>query len=83
LHISKLARGKQVKHSRDVLSPDAQLEVRIEKIDQPNKRISLDLAGNEKETSAGEKEDLSGYIAKASENMGTLGDVFKKAGKKR
>jgi small subunit ribosomal protein S1 len=83
LHISKLARGKKIKHSRDALSADAQLEVRIEKIDQPNKRISLDLAGNEKETSAGEKEDLSGYMAKASENMGTLGDVFKKAGKKR
>lgn len=82
LHISKLARGKKIKHSRDALSTDAQLEVRIEKIDQLNKRISLDLAANEKETSAGEREDLSGYIAKASENMGTLGDIFKKAGKK-
>lgn len=76
LHISKLARGKKIKHSRDALSADAQVEVRIEKIDQPNKRISLDLAGNE-------TEDFRGYIAKAPEMMGTLGDVFKKAGKKR
>ena len=83
LHISKLARGKKIKHSRDVLSPDAQLEVRIEKIDQQNKRISLDLAGNEKENPANEKEELKGYMAKAPEMMGTLGDVFKKAGKKR
>ena len=83
LHISKLARGKKIKHSRDVLSPDAQLEVRIEKIDQPNKRISLDLAGNEKENPANEKEELKDYMAKAPEMMGTLGDVFKKARKKR
>jgi transcriptional accessory protein Tex/SPT6 len=66
-----------------VLSADAQLEVRIEKIDQPNKRISLDLAGNEKENSANEKDELKDYMAKAPEMMGTLGDVFKKAGKKR
>ena len=83
LHISKLARGKKIKHSRDVLSLDAQVEVRIEKIDQQNKRISLDLAGNEKENPANEKEELKGYMAKAPEMMGTLGDVFKKAGKKR
>jgi small subunit ribosomal protein S1 len=82
LHISKLARGKKIKHSRDVLSPDSQLEVRIEKIDQQNKRISLDLAGNEKENPANEKEELKGYMAKAPEVMGTLGDVFKKARKK-
>jgi small subunit ribosomal protein S1 len=82
LHISKLARGKKIKHSRDALSTDAQVEVRVEKIDLPNKRISLDLAANEKETSAGEKEELSGYMPKAPEKMGTLGDVLKKAGKK-
>ncbi len=81
LHISKLAHGKKIKHSRDVLSPNAQLEVRIEKIDPLNKRISLDLAGNE--NAASEKEELKDYMAKAPEMMGTLGDVFKKAGKKR
>lgn len=80
LHISKLARGKKIKHSRDALAADAQVEVRIEKIDLPNKKISLDLAANEKETSAAsEKEDFKGYIVKkAPENMGTLSDVFKK-----
>jgi len=83
LHISKLASGKKIKHSRDALSADAQVEVRIEKIDQPNKRISLDLAANEKENSSNETEDFRGYIAKAPEMMGTFGDVFKKSGKKR
>jgi small subunit ribosomal protein S1 len=83
LHISKLARGKKIKHSREVLSLDAQVEVRIEKNDQQNKRISLDLAGNEEENSTNEKEELKGYLAKAPEMMGTLGDAFKKAGKKR
>ena len=63
LHISKLARGKKIKHARDVLAADAQIEVRIEKIDSQNKRISLDLATNDKETSTGEKEDFSGYMS--------------------
>jgi len=58
------------------------VEVRVEKIDLPNKRISLDLAANEKETSAGDKEELKGYMAKAPEMMGTLGDVLKKSVKK-
>lgn len=80
LHISKLARGKKIKHSRDALSADAQVEVRVEKIDLPNKRISLDLAGNE--NAASEKKELKDYMAKSPEMMGTLGDVLKKAGKK-
>lgn len=84
LHIAKLARGKKVKHAGDVLKVGEEIEVKIEKIDRENKKISLDLAGSEKDTSAtGDEEDFRNYIAKSPKAMGTLGDMFKKSGKKR
>jgi small subunit ribosomal protein S1 len=84
LHISKLAKGKKIKHARDVLADAAEVEVRIEKIDRDNKRISLDLAVNDQDSPIdSENEDFRGYIAKAPKTMGTLGDLLKKSGKKR
>jgi small subunit ribosomal protein S1 len=84
LHISKLAKGKKIKHARDVLTADAEVEVRIEKIDRDAKRISLDLAANENDSSAESgSEDLRGYMAQTPKTMGTLGDLLKKSGKKR
>ena len=83
LHISKIARGKKIKHAGDVIKAGEEIEVKIEKIDRENRKISLDLAGNDKDTSvAGEDEDFRSYIAKPSGAMGTLGDMFKKSHKK-
>ncbi|MFZ3056981.1 MAG: 30S ribosomal protein S1 [Smithella sp.] len=84
LHISKLARGKKIKHAGDVLKAGEEIEVKIEKIDRENKKISLDLAGSDKGTSAaGDEDDFRKYIAKSPKAMGTLGDMFnKKSGKK-
>jgi len=84
LHISKLSRGKKIKHASDVLKADTEIEVKIEKIDRENKRLSLDLVRDEKETPAGEEtEDIGKYLGKAPKKMGTLGDLLKKAGKKK
>jgi len=59
------------------------IEVKIEKIDRENKKISLDLAGNDKEASvATNVDDFRGYIGKSPKAMGTLGDVLEKSGKK-
>jgi len=80
LHISKLARGKKIKHARDVLAEGAPVEVRVEKIDLESKKISLDLAANEEETKAAvqETEETKSFIGKAPQTMGTLGDLLKK-----
>ena len=84
LHISKIARGKKIKHARDVLTSGADIDVKIEKIDRENKRISLDLAAAGGETPAVEStEDYKSYMPKAPKTMGTLGDLLKKSGKKR
>ncbi len=84
LHISKLPRGKKIKHAGDIMKTGEEIEVKIDKIDRENKKISLDLAGSDKETSvATDDEDFRGYIGKSPKSMGTLGDMFKKSGKKR
>jgi small subunit ribosomal protein S1 len=79
LHIAKLARGKKIKHAGDVIKAGEEIEVKIEKIDRENRKISLDLAGSDKDTSvAGEEEDFRNYVAKSPKTMGTLGDLLKK-----
>jgi len=85
LHISKLARGKKIKHARDVLAEGASVEVRVEKIDLDSKKISLDLAANEEETKAAaqETQETKSFIGKAPQTMGTLSHAFEKHKKKK
>ena len=84
LHISKLARGKKIKHARDVLTSDSQLEVKIEKIDRDNKRISLDIPGNNQDVSSdGGGDDFRSYVPPAPKAMGTFGDLLNKSKKKK
>jgi small subunit ribosomal protein S1 len=79
LHISKIARGKKIKHAGDVLKAGEEIEIRIEKIDRENKKISLTLASDDKDHSiATEEEDFRGYLGKSPKAMGTLGDLLKK-----
>jgi small subunit ribosomal protein S1 len=68
-----------------VLAQDKQLDVKIEKIDRDNKRISLDLASNseDKKDSTEERDDYQSYMPKAPKTMGTLGDLLQKSGKKK
>ncbi len=85
LHISKLGKGKKIKHAQDVLSKDREIDVKIEKIDRENKRISLDLttSSEEKKGSSEEKDDYQSYMPKAPKTMGTFGDLLNKAKKKK
>jgi len=85
LHISKLGKGKKIKHAQDVLTKDREIDVKIEKIDRDNKRISLDLAssGEEKKGSEESSEDYKSYMPKAPKTMGTFGDLLSKAKKKK
>jgi small subunit ribosomal protein S1 len=79
VHISKIARGKKIKHAGDVMKTGEEIEVKIEKIDRENRKISLDLAGNDTNTSAaGGEDDFRNYVGKSPKAMGTLGDILKK-----
>lgn len=85
LHISRLGKGKKIKHAQDVLSRDREIDVKIEKIDRDNKKISLDLAsnGDEKKSAEEEGDDYQKFIPKATKTMGTFGDLLKKPAKKK
>ncbi len=85
LHISKLGKGKKIKHAQDVLSKDREIDVKIEKIDRENKKISLSLVetGEESKGGPGEADDYKSYMPKAPKTMGTLGDLLSKAKKKK
>ena len=85
LHISKLGRGKKIKHAQDVLAKDRDIDVKIEKIDREHKKIALDLASNEGGNGGPREEsgdDYKSYLPKTSKTMGTLGDLMKKGKKK-
>ncbi|MHB8137744.1 MAG: 30S ribosomal protein S1 [Smithellaceae bacterium] len=85
LHISKLGKGKKIKHAQDVLTRDREIDVKIEKIDRDNKRISLDLAqkGDENKDGSGESDDYASYMPKPPKTMGTFGDLLNKSKKKK
>jgi small subunit ribosomal protein S1 len=78
LHISKLGSGKRINHPREVVTKGQTVEVKIEKIDKENKRLSLSLAGSEQaETREKTEEDYSQYLKEKSGSMGTLADLLK------
>lgn len=85
LHISKLGKGKKIKHAQDVLSKDREIDVKIEKVDRDSKKISLTLAETGEETKSGREEggDYKSYLPRAPKTMGTLGDILSKAKKQK
>jgi small subunit ribosomal protein S1 len=78
LHISKLGAGKRIKHPHEAVAKGQTVEVRIDQIDQDNKRISLSLAGSEESEDRKEGEgDYSRYLEGKPGSMGTLADLLK------
>lgn len=75
IHISKLGRGKKIKHPREALKEGQAVEVQVEKIEASQRRISLALVELLKQE-LDEKELPEKYRGNASKTMGTLGDLF-------
>ncbi len=78
IHISKLGGGKRISHPREVLKEGDSVEVKIEGIDRPNRRISLSLAG-EARAQDEEEANLAAFRSQsgsAGGAMGTLGDAL-------
>ena len=84
IHISKLAKGKRIKHASEILEKGQSVEVCIEAIDVEKKRISLSPV-NREETEGAEPgaaqdkvEDLQKYMGETkSTSFGSLGDLLK------
>jgi small subunit ribosomal protein S1 len=83
VHISKLGGGRRINHPKEVVEEGQTVDVKIEDIDQEQKRISLSLVKEspDGETSAPEKDDTMQYLPKekpaADVSMGTLGEILK------
>lgn len=71
IHISALGEGRRINHPREVLEEGQKLTVRIEKIEQERRRISLAPATEEAE------EGASACVDHPPSSMGTLGDLLK------
>lgn len=83
IHVSKLSNGdKRVQNPKDVLSEGQEIEVKVEKIDLINRRISLVPASISRAEDEN-KETLSRYAEKQENEdlggLGALGEALKKA----
>jgi small subunit ribosomal protein S1 len=77
LHISKLAKGKRIKHAGEVLAKGQTVEVRIETVDADKKRISLSLVDSEGEENEEKNDDYHKYLGSQANSLGSLGDILK------
>lgn len=79
VHVSELGKGKRVKHAREVLEKNQTVKVKIGRIDEKQKRLSLLMASDAEDS---EEEDYRGRLAPAGKGssgaFGTLGDMIRK-----
>ncbi len=85
VHISKLGAGRKINHPREVLEVGQDLTVQVEGVDMAQKRISLapeDYQTRENKARQ-EKEEYTPPPPREPVSMGTFGDLFAKAQKKK
>ncbi|MCD6297653.1 MAG: 30S ribosomal protein S1 [Deltaproteobacteria bacterium] len=81
IHISELGKGKRINHPREVLEENQTVEVKITRIDEDKKRLSLTIVSDEQdlEESDSYKKHIVAGGKKSSESLGTLGDILRKS----
>jgi len=78
IHISKLGKGKRIKHAEEILAKGQEVEVCIEAIDSEKKRLSLSLAADEAEAQEEKVDDFQKYLEEAKPTtLGSLGEALK------
>ena len=79
IHVSELSKIKRINHPRELLEEKQIVSVRIVRIDQHEKRISLEMITEDYDPnenySYSKKTSANGV--NSSESLGTLGDIFK------
>ncbi|MFC1580793.1 30S ribosomal protein S1 [Thermodesulfobacteriota bacterium] len=78
LHISELGKSKKIKHPGEVLEKGQAIEVKIGKIDEEARRISLLMIsdGEDSRETDDYKKHMTGSSGKSSGSFGTLGDLL-------
>jgi small subunit ribosomal protein S1 len=83
IHVSKLGGGRRINHPKEVVEESQTVDVKIEAIDQEQKRISLSLVGDMGDAETADKEeDAWQYMQRhdkpgADESLATLGEMLK------
>jgi len=80
VHISELGKTKKIKHPGEVLEQGQTIEVKIGKIDEEARRISLLMISNEDGSQEADdyKKHMAESTGKLSGSFGTLGDLLQK-----
>lgn len=76
LHVSKLGKGRRIKHAREAIQEGETVEVKVEAVDREKKQISLSLMEASR-TEDQEKQEYNRFLEDAPKSMGTLGDILK------
>ncbi len=78
IHISKMRKGKKLRHAREALKEGEHVEVEIDKIKKGKRRISLALVATEEEEAQREKEEHIGdFSSEPASPFGSMGDLLK------
>ena len=78
IHISKMRKGKKLRHAREALKEGEQVEVEIENIKKGKRRISLTLVATQEDKIQREKEEHAGdYSSDPTSSFGSMGDILK------
>jgi small subunit ribosomal protein S1 len=79
VHISALSKTKRVNHPREVLEENQTVQVKILKVNEGEKRLSLEMVSGDQETTP--EDDYKTYLGtnsrSSSKSFGTLGDAFR------
>jgi small subunit ribosomal protein S1 len=70
--ISRLSKGKKIRHPREVLVQGEQIEVVVESSDREKRRLSLSPVAPEEER----EDSYSPYLQKGTRSFGSLGDMM-------
>jgi small subunit ribosomal protein S1 len=70
--ISRLSKGKKIRHPREVLVQGDQIEVVVESSDRDKRRLSLSPVAPEEER----EDSYSPYLQKGTRSFGSLGDMM-------
>ena len=78
IHISKIHKGKRIKHPREVLAEGETVEVEVEKIKMGKRRMSLLLIATEREEQERQKDEYLGQFSESPKSpFGSMGDLLK------
>ena len=79
IHISKMGAGRRINHPREVLKEGQRVEVQVEAVDRPQRKLSLALAEirRAEEEEAATLKEYKQQSTTEPQTMGTLGDMLK------